>query len=79
MNPRFEACSWWPGHGWLVLTGSAAEGSVSAAMRQAGYEHLESLGESYTGPDDPDLVFFRVDGLEARVDNHDGTKRHLSC
>lgn len=78
-NPHFEACSWWPGHGWLVLNGAAREGSVSERMRDSGWRHLEGLGERYGGPDDPDLVFFWVDELEARVDSHDGTSRILSA
>jgi len=76
-NPCFEACSWWPGHGWLVLTGRACEGEVTPSLRREGFEHLESLGESYDGPDDPDLVFFRVVDLSARIDDHDGTTRAI--
>ena len=70
-NPEFEACSWWPGHGWLILNGRAQEGDVSNQVRQEGYDHLTMLGEVYDGPEDPDLVFFYADGLKARIDNHD--------
>lgn len=76
-NPAFEACSWWPGHGWLILSGRATEGQVSEPMRKAGYEHLVMLGESYEGPEDPDLVFFWAQDLKARIDNHDGTSKHI--
>lgn len=74
-NPSFEACSWWPGHGWLVLAADAREGEVSEAMRVEGFEHLTGLGEVYEGPSDPDLVFFCADNLHARIDNHDGTSK----
>lgn len=76
-NPRLEACSWRPGHGWLVFEGRACEGDVSETLRREGWEHLESLGESYEGPDDPELVFFRVDALKARVDDIDGSRRDI--
>lgn len=76
-NPSFEACSWWPGHGWLILNGEAQEGTVSPAMKKNGYDHLIMLGERYAGPDDPDLVFFHASNLKARIDNHDGTTRHF--
>ena len=72
INQRFEATSWWPGHGWLILRGMAGlEDRVSDETRQAGYEHLVALGESYDGPDDPVRVFFSVEELEAWIVNHD--------
>lgn len=58
-NQRFEATSWWPGHGWLILRGRAGlEDRASSEMREAGWKHLERLGEHYEGPNDPTLVFF---------------------
>ena len=71
-NQKFEASSWWPGHGWLILRGKAGlEDKANADMRYAGYAHLCSLGESYDGPDDPTLVFFSVEEPEAWVCNHE--------
>ena len=65
-NQKFEASSWWPGHGWLIIRGKAGlEDKANADMRYAGYAHLCSLGESYDGPDDPTLVFFSVEEPEA--------------
>ncbi|WP_455235677.1 hypothetical protein [Senegalimassilia anaerobia] len=74
-NQKFEASSWWPGHGWLILRGKAGlEGKTNADMRYAGYAHLCSLGESYDGPDDPTLVFFSVEEPEAWICNHEEWK-----
>lgn len=71
-NPKFEATSWWPGHGWLILRGEAGlEDRANDEIRQAGYEHLVSLGENYDGPNDPTLVFFSVESPQAWICNHD--------
>ena len=40
-------------------------------MREAGWRHLERLGEHYEGADDPTLVFFSVEEPEAFICNHD--------
>ena len=40
-------------------------------MREAGWKHLERLGEHYEGPNDPALVFFSVEDPEAFICNHD--------
>ena len=40
-------------------------------LREAGWKHLERLGEHYEGADDPTLVFFSVEEPEAFVCNHD--------
>ena len=74
-NPLLEACCWRPGHGWLVLSGKAQEGSVSQAMREAGFEHLVGLGEEHESADDENLVFFSVEDLHARIDDIDGSHR----
>ncbi|MDO4442400.1 MAG: pyridoxamine 5'-phosphate oxidase family protein [Slackia sp.] len=72
VNQRFEATSWWPGHGWLILRGTAGLiDEVSEEVRRAGYEHLESLGEHYDGPHDETLVFFSVEEPQAWICNHD--------
>ena len=47
-NQRFEATSWWPGHGWLILRGRAGlDDRALDEMREAGWKHLEHLGEHY--------------------------------
>ncbi len=70
-NQKFEATSWWPGHGWLILRGLAGlNDEVTPEIRQAGYDHLTALGESYDGPDDPTLVFFSVEQPQAWICNH---------
>ncbi len=72
VNQRFEATSWWPGHGWLILRGKAGlVDGVSDEIRQAGFDHLTALGESYSGPDDPVLVFFSVEEPQAWICDHD--------
>ena len=74
-NPKFEATSWWPGHGWLILRGRAGlVDSVNDDIRRAGFEHLTSLGETYTGPGDPTLVFFSAEDTQAWICNHDEWK-----
>lgn len=71
-NQRFEATSWWPGHGWLILRGRAGlDDRALDEMREAGWKHLERLGEHYEGPNDPALVFFSVEDPEAFICNHD--------
>lgn len=74
-NQRFEATAWWPGHGWLILRGCAGlEDRAAADVREAGWRHLEGLGEHYDGPDDPTLVFFSVEDPQAWICNHDEWK-----
>lgn len=70
-NQRFEATSWWPGHGWLILRGKAGlEDTVPPEIRQEGYDHLVSLGEDYDGPNDPTLVFFSAEEPRAWICDH---------
>ena len=74
-NQRFEATSWWPGHGWLILRGTAGlDDRVNDDIRQAGYDHLTGLGEHYDGPHDPTLVYFSVEDPQAWICNHDEWK-----
>ena len=74
-NQRFEATSWWPGHGWLILRGTAGlDDRVNDDIRQAGYDHLTGLGEHYDGPHDPTLVYFSVEDPQAWICNHDERK-----
>lgn len=74
-NPRFEATSWWPGHGWLILRGEAGmEDLVCDDIRQAGFEHMAGLGEHYDGAHDPVLVFFSVEHPQAWICNHEEWK-----
>lgn len=72
-NQLFEATAWWPGHGWLILRGRAGldDSGVSDVIRDAGWRHLEGLGEHYEGPDDPVLAFFSVEDAKAWICNHD--------
>lgn len=71
-NPLFEATAWWPGHGWLILRGRAGlTGQPSTTVREAGWRHLEGLGEHYDGADDPVLAFFSAEEPEAWICNHD--------
>lgn len=75
VNQKFEATSWWPGHGWLILRGVAGlEDKVNDQIRYEGFAHLCSLGESYEGPNDPTLVFFSVENPQAWICNHDEWK-----
>lgn len=78
-NPHLEGCSWWVGHGWLVFSGDAVFGQVSPEMRKAACDHLVGLGESHSGPDDPELAFFYVRGLKARIDDIDGSRTEIAC
>lgn len=73
-NPRFELTAWKPGSGWLILRASAdlADGA-DGATRKAGYEHMTGLGESYIGPDDPNLTFFSFTEGEAWLCDIDGS------
>lgn len=60
-NPRFELTAWKPGNGWMILRGCAdLKDDAGTEIRQAGYEHMTGLGESYEGPGDRTLVFFSV-------------------
>ena len=60
-NQRFEATSWWPGHGWLILRGHAGlDDQAAPDMREAGWKHLERLGEHYEGAGDPTLEIGRA-------------------
>lgn len=71
INQKIEACSWWPGHGWLILRGKAGlKDEANAEVRQAGFEHLVGLGESYEGPDDPLLTFFSLEDAQAWICGH---------
>ena len=74
-NQLFEATAWWPGHGWLILRGKAGlQDTVGEEIREAGWKHLEGLGEHYDGPFDPTLVFFSVEEPQAWICNHDEWK-----
>ena len=73
-NQLFEATSWWPGHGWLILRGKAGlVDEASPEMREAGWQHLEGLGEHYDGPNDKTLVFFSADEPQAWICDHEET------
>ena len=40
-------------------------------MREAGWQHLEGLGEHYDGPNDETLVFFSADEPQAWICDHE--------
>ena len=46
------------------------EDNARPEMREMGYRHLTTLGESYEGPDDPRLVFFSVEKPQAWICGH---------
>lgn len=70
-NPKLEATAWWPGHGWLILRGVAGfDDRARPEMREMGYRHLTTLGETYDGPNDARLVFFSVEDPQAWVCGH---------
>jgi uncharacterized pyridoxamine 5'-phosphate oxidase family protein len=78
-NPRFELSGWEPGHGWIVVTGRAGlKDNVDKETRQAGYEHMTALGESYNEADDPRLTFFSLEEGSARFVDIDGSEQTIS-
>lgn len=73
-NPRFELTAWKPGHGWIILRGAAdLTDCASAPTRHAAWKHLESLGETYDGPDDARLTLFSFTEGEAWLCDIDGS------
>jgi uncharacterized pyridoxamine 5'-phosphate oxidase family protein len=76
-NPRFELSAWKPGHPWLVVQGRAVFAEPSVALRQAGFEHMVSIGEAHASADDGLLVFFSVDEGIARICDIDGTEERF--
>ncbi len=73
-NPRFELTAWKPGSGWIILRGQAdLEDTANKRTRHAAWEHLQSLGESYDGPDDPRLTLFSFTQGEAWLCDIDGS------
>ncbi|WP_277071320.1 pyridoxamine 5'-phosphate oxidase family protein [Slackia exigua] len=78
-NPKFELCSWWIGHGWLVMSGVAdMTDAVSDEVRTAGFEHMVALGEGHDSPDDGRLTYFSVKSARARIDDIDGSSREIA-
>jgi uncharacterized pyridoxamine 5'-phosphate oxidase family protein len=77
-NPRFELSAWMPGKPWLIVNGRAAFAEPSAALRQAGFEHMLSLGEHHSSLDDGLLVFFYAEAASARICDIDGSERRFS-
>lgn len=72
-NPLLELSGWKPGSGWIVVEGTAQlDTLVSAETRQAGYDHMTGLGETYLGPDDPRLTFFTITNAKATLADIDG-------
>jgi uncharacterized pyridoxamine 5'-phosphate oxidase family protein len=66
-NPWFELSAWQPGSPWVVVAGRAVFDEPSAQLRQAGFEHMVSIGETHDSANDGRLVFFYVDEGVARI------------
>jgi uncharacterized pyridoxamine 5'-phosphate oxidase family protein len=77
-NPRFELSAWAPGRPWLIVGGGAAFAEPSAAIRQAGFEHMVSLGEAHTDANDGLLIFFYAQEGIARICDIDGTEQRFA-
>ena len=77
-NPHFEACSWWVGCGWLILSGTVdMTDTASERVRQEGFEHMLSIGEHHDSPNDGRLTFFSLASATARIDNIDGSREWI--
>lgn len=73
-NPRFELTAWKPGSGWIILRGTAdLNDHANSEVRQAGFEHMVGLGESYDGSNDPTLTFFSFTNAQAWICDIDGS------
>ena len=66
-NPNFELSAWQPGQPWVIVAGKAVFDEPSAQMREAGYEHMLSLGEAHASANDGRLVFFYAAEAKARI------------
>lgn len=74
VNPKFEATAWKPGKGWIILRGKAGlVDKANAEVREAGYQHMTGLGETYEGASDPKLTFFSVEEPQAWECDIDGS------
>jgi uncharacterized pyridoxamine 5'-phosphate oxidase family protein len=76
-NPHFELSAWAPGKPWIIVGGSATFAEPTPALRQAGFEHMVSLGEAHRDANDGLLVFFFVRDATARICDIDGTERRF--
>lgn len=73
-NPKFELTAWKPGSGWIILRGKAdLRDRANEEVRQAGFEHMTALGESYDSPHDETLTFFSVAEAQAWLCDIDGS------
>lgn len=73
-NPKFELTAWKPGSGWVILRGHAdLHDEANAEVRQAGFDHMVGLGESYNGACDPVLTFFSFTQAQAWICDIDGS------
>ena len=80
-NPKFELSGWKPGEYSIVVTCQADladDASASAALRQAGFEHMAGIGEHHDSPDDDRLVYFSVRNGIAHMRDIDGSERTLT-
>ncbi len=78
-NPAVELTAWKPGAGWIIMRGNATfPAQQSKQVRHDARVHLESLGESYEGDDDPQLVLFTLDNPQAWLCEIDGSWNPLT-
>ena len=78
-NPQVELTAWKPGSGWIIMRGNATfPAQQSKQVRHDARVHLESLGESYEGDDDPQLVLFTLDNPQAWLCEIDGSWNPLT-
>lgn len=77
-NAKFELSGWKPGECWIVVEGEAelADDEVCPdEVRQAGFDHMVSIGEHHDSPNDGRLAFFSVKNGTCRICDIDGSER----
>ena len=73
-NPKFELSGWKPGSGWIILRGKASLiDEATPEIRQAGYEHMTGLGETYDTANDSTLTFFSIEEPQGWICDIDGS------
>mgnify|MGYP000950343227 CR=1 FL=1 len=84
-NPKFELCSWWIGHGWLVMSGVAdMTDAVSDEVRTAGFEHMVALHRTIFKDEFAhccictNLCTAVTQMMQHRIDDIDGSSREIA-
>ena len=78
-NPKLELTAWKPGSGWIIVRGRAdLHDRASAAVRQAGFDHMCALGEYHASPDAAELTFFTIVDAQGWICDIDGSWNPLS-